>query len=156
MLRVPFGIWLTVLIWITIIYAYLNIYMKLDEKCYKARICWFACWSQVIFNIFLHTHKQRFLGVYRDHHVRPSVCLSVHISHKRNSSLTDELISMTLYTVVVYDLEDVHEGRYFWSEKNAVWDNYLCEEWGILSGLRDSSTCYSYTCITLKTRLDVW
>ena len=42
-------------------------------------------------------------GIYRSYR-NLSVCLSVHISQKRNSSWTDEPILMKLYTVVVYSL----------------------------------------------------
>ena len=48
--------------------------------------------------------QMKFWWVYKNHHFRLSVCPSVHLSCKRNSSFMDEPILMKLYTVVVYKL----------------------------------------------------
>ena len=57
--------------------------------------------------IYARVSSQCSHTIYRNHPVRQSVCLSVHISSNRNSSLavTDE----TLHSCIVQP-EDMHEG----------------------------------------------
>ena len=66
----------------------------------------------------LYPHKHSFRDVYRNHPVHLYVPLSVQMSCKHNSSLTDESMLMNLNTVAKYDLricmkEDYPGPNYF-------------------------------------------